>query len=81
MAETPEPIDNPATREPAYALANVRFGYTSADGRWEASLYGLNVTGEEYRTVATPFVNFTGSVIEIYGAPRTLGASLRYNLR
>jgi iron complex outermembrane receptor protein len=70
-------IDNPATRQSAYTLANLRLGYAAPDDRWEVALYGQNVTNEEYRTVATPFVNFTGAVLELYGPPRTYGASLR----
>jgi iron complex outermembrane receptor protein len=74
-------IDNPATREPSYTVANLRVGYSGPGDRWEVSLYGLNITDEHYRTVATPFVTFTGSVIEIYGPPRTYGASLRVRVR
>lgn len=70
-------IDNPATRQDACTLANLRIGYAAPDDRWEVALYSQNVTDEEYRTVATPFVNFTGAVLELYGPPRTYGASLR----
>lgn len=70
-------IDNPGTYEKSYALTDLRADYQSAGDRWEAALFVKNVTGKQYRTVATPFVNFTGSIIEIYGPPRTFGGSIR----
>ena len=68
-------IDHPATQEDSYGLVNLRSGFGPASGAWEFAVFAQNVTDEEYRVIATPFVDFTGAVVEIYGQPRILGAS------
>lgn len=70
-------IDDPATNEPSYYTLDARATYAWANGRWAVSLYSQNLTNQIYRIVATPFVGTDGSIIELYGPPRTYGASLR----
>jgi iron complex outermembrane receptor protein len=70
-------IDHPATREPAYATLGLAATYAPAHGGWELGAWCRNVTNETYRVVATPFVSTSGSVIQIFGEPRTCGASMR----
>ncbi len=70
-------IDNPATDETSYYTANARVSFGPDSGRWEVALFSQNVTNQIYRIVATPFAGFDGSVIEIYGPPRTFGGSVR----
>jgi len=70
-------IDNPGTDEKSYTVTDLRASYISAGDRWEAAIFVKNATDEKYRIVGTPFVNFTGSIIEIYGPPRTFGGSVR----
>ncbi len=70
-------IDHPATREPAYSLIGMNGSYSPVGAKWELSVYCRNITDEQYRIVATPFVTTTGSVIQIYNEPRTFGASYR----
>jgi iron complex outermembrane recepter protein len=72
-------IDHPGTRADAYSVFDLSAGYRSADARWEVTAYCLNVGDEEYRIVATPFVSTNGAIIQIFGPPRTYGASLRVN--
>ncbi len=70
-------IDNPATNEHSYYTLDGRLSYGAADGRWEVALYSQNITNQEYRVVATPFAGFDGSLIEVFGPPRTFGGSIR----
>lgn len=70
-------IDYPATREPGYLTVNARIGFGAADERWEVSVYAQNITRKDYRVAAIPFATTNGSVIEVYGPPRTYGLALR----
>ena len=70
-------IDNPATNENAYYTLDGRLSYAAADGRWEVALYSRNLTNQQYRLVATPFASFDGSLIDVFGPPRTFGGSIR----
>jgi iron complex outermembrane recepter protein len=70
-------IDNPATRESAYYTLDGRLSYGAADGRWEVALYSQNLTNQQYRIIAAPFAGFDGSLIEVFGPPRTFGGSIR----
>lgn len=69
--------DHPATREDAYLTVNARIGFGASDDSWELSLYAQNITQQDYRVAAIPFVTTNGAVIEVYGPPRTYGVSLR----
>lgn len=70
-------IDNPATKENAYYTLDGRLSYAAVDGRWEVALYSQNLTNQQYRIAATPFASFDGSLIEVFGPPRTFGGSIR----
>lgn len=72
-------IDHPGTRADAYSVFDAIAGYRSADAKWEVSAYCQNLTDEEYRIVATPFVSTNGAIIQIFGPPRTYGAIVRVN--
>lgn len=43
-----QPINSPLNRIDALALTSASIGYTSADGDWEISCYGHNLTDETY---------------------------------
>jgi iron complex outermembrane receptor protein len=45
----------------------------------DISLYGTNLTGEEYYTTATDLTTNGGFVSNVVGAPRMYGVRLRYN--
>jgi outer membrane receptor protein involved in Fe transport len=70
-------IDNPATHESAFYTLDGRLSYGASDGSWEVALYSQNLTDQQYRIVATPFASFDGSLIEVFGPPRTFGGSIR----
>ncbi len=58
-----------------YALLNASIGLQSLDGRWEASLWGSNLTDEYYWLTVTQNANTT---IRFPGRSRTWGATLTY---
>jgi outer membrane receptor protein involved in Fe transport len=71
-------------RHPTYTqmeertLVNANVTYTSADERYYVTLYGLNLTDEEYRVTANSvgaLWNFT-----MYGAPMQWGMELGVTL-
>jgi len=70
---------DPFTRIPAYGVANVHLGVRAPDKRWELSIWSRNLLGKDYyNTIAvnSPF----GIVQAVPGDPRTVGATLRWNL-
>ncbi|UCG71384.1 MAG: TonB-dependent receptor [Chromatiales bacterium] len=69
--------------EDSYELLNAKLSYVTDDGKWRFSIYGDNLTDEDYFTnalesgVPTPGVD---PVVPQYflGAPRTWGVQVRY---
>jgi len=57
----------------AYQLLNMRVSWTDASDTYTLSLYGDNLTDEEYYTQVLP--QFFG-VLTTWGAPRTFGAGV-----
>ena len=83
-----------AYRAPSYGLLNGRIGLINGDGKWEASLYGNNLTDENYATYASRFGGgfWEGSPVALgprapdrsalgrtMGRPREYGVSFRLN--
>ena len=64
----------PYTKEDAYGLANVR-ATVNFDSNWRASVWANNVLNEEYRST---ILALPGQVINIYGLPRTFGATVAW---
>ena len=60
-------------REPGYGLLDARISLGEADGAWQVTLYGKNLTDKLYRTSIIPFL---GDEVSLFGAPRTYGARL-----
>ncbi len=70
--ETPSQID-----QDAYTLFDMSATFYSSDQKWQLSLVGKNLTGEEYRVAG---YNFGGAFVTgFYGAPRTIALSGNYN--
>lgn len=66
---------SPSTRVPAYGLLGFRVGVESGDGRWNALVFGENVTNKYYITKAQKFSDF---VTRFTGTPATYGVSVGY---
>ena len=75
-------IDNPVVKAKANTqleertLVNAYVTWESAEGQFEVSLYGKNLTDEEYRNSANPVANLWN--FTTYGPPRELGVQLGY---
>jgi iron complex outermembrane receptor protein len=64
---------------PAYGLLNMRLDWESIAGSdVTLSVYGTNMTDEEYRVTSNATYNTTGLVGAAFGDPRMYGVSLRY---
>jgi outer membrane receptor protein involved in Fe transport len=71
LEATNQPFDEVAD----YWVANGRVALASPDGRWEVAVYGTNLFDEEYITYIN---NISFFALEIWGEPRTFGATLAY---
>ena len=67
--------NNDLNVRPAKTLVDARLGFTSPDGRWEASIWGKNLGDEVY--ITHQYI-LTGGQFAYYGEPRTFGATLRW---
>lgn len=67
--------NNPINVRPARTLVDARLGYRSPDGRWEAMLWGKNLTDEV--TITHQYI-LAGGQFAYFGPPRTYGATLRW---
>ena len=63
-----------------YGLWNARIGWISPEARFEAALYGTNITDEFYQPGAAAVADSTGNFMRSPGPPRMYGLELRYNL-
>jgi iron complex outermembrane receptor protein len=62
--------------EGSYGLLDARISLGSSDGRWQAALYGKNLTDELYSVDVIPFL---GDVFTRYSPPRSYGLQLTTN--
>jgi iron complex outermembrane recepter protein len=67
---------DPTLWQSGYALGNARVGYLSANGRIETALYVDNLTDKVYSALATG--PSAGTTREVYGLPRTYGATFYF---
>jgi hypothetical protein len=65
---------------PAHHLFNGSIVLRPSDDRWQVSIWGKNLAGARYFTDARRDVLFHADTI-IYGAPRTVGATLAIRYR
>tara|TARA_B110001454_G_C12722802_1_gene435520 strand:+ start:1357 stop:3573 length:2217 start_codon:yes stop_codon:yes gene_type:complete len=70
----------PTTYEGSYGVANLRFGYTTDDGKVQISAFAKNVTKTKYRVIAFD-VSSLGLVENYPGMPRWFGIELTYSIR
>ena len=73
-----ESNNQPANLRDAYWLINARAAVKSSDGKWEAALWGKNLSDEAYQVYLNDLPAF-GWLLNGYAAPRTYGVSLNYN--
>lgn len=64
-----EEAEAPLSAAPSRVTANAQLGYETA--RWRVSVYGENVTDEEYMTLVIPGIGH-----QVPGAPRTYGVEV-----
>jgi iron complex outermembrane receptor protein len=63
-----------------YTVADARVSLTSDSGGWELALWAKNLTDEEYTEQSFNFVDLSGLANQLYGPPRTYGATFTYFL-
>ena len=64
-------------RVPSATLANLRVGYRFAEDRYDVSLWGTNITDEDYYTASFNSPFRTGSITGMHMEPRMWGVTLR----
>ncbi len=77
------PFNRPNVRQDSYDVGNVRLTWRSEDDRWAVSVYGDNVTDEDYFTNAlesgVPVPGVDPVVPQFFlGAPRSWGVRVTY---
>ncbi len=70
------PSNAKAADEDGYGLLDSSLTWMSPESTWEVSLWGKNLTDEEYRQ-HTILSNISGTV-DLWGAPRTWGMTVNY---
>jgi iron complex outermembrane receptor protein len=68
---------NPIADQDSYVTANATVGLRDADGLWTVTLWGKNITDEEYTDGLFNSVIQAGSFNAYPGDPRTYGITLR----
>jgi iron complex outermembrane recepter protein len=66
------------TEIPSFALLDARVSYALGEGNLEFSVWGKNLTDEEYPTHIIPFL---GNGFSIFAPPRTYGVSVAWKSR
>jgi len=64
--------------EDAYGLVSAKMSYTSEDQDWEVSLWGTNLTDEQYLAERGDLAASVGFIYGRMGAPRMYGAEVKY---
>ena len=62
-------------KQGGYALFNAHLDWTSADGRWNAALWGRNL-GQKFYTTAGIDLSGFGFDYKQWGTPRTYGVTI-----
>ncbi|MCH2457516.1 MAG: hypothetical protein MK186_05655, partial [Henriciella sp.] len=63
----------------AYTLVGGRIGLQTADGKWEFSIFGENITDEYYNLASFAVPEQTGTIAVYPGIPTMYGAELKLN--
>ena len=90
-ARTDYPDLDPISEQSGYTLYNASVGFTSADGSWQATVWGKNLTDKEYVTLYSRSRDATlnGALLAgqpaeegvqaSTGDPRSYGLTVKYN--
>lgn len=73
-----EVVNVPRLQQGAYALLSAHIDFESADGRWNASLWGKNLGNEFYFSSRVDLLEGFGFDYNHIGAPRTYGVTVGY---
>ncbi|MGV3482156.1 MAG: TonB-dependent receptor, partial [Sphingobium sp.] len=71
-----EVLNVPRLRQRAYALLSGHIDWESADGRWNASIWGKNLANKFYFTSRVDLLAGFGFDYNHVGAPRTYGITV-----
>jgi len=70
-------VAQPLLDEGAYYLYDASIVWNSADGKYSAGIFGRNLTDEEYVTTGYNFPTVDNSVLQFYGNPRQITATVK----
>ena len=71
-----EVLNVPRLRQGSYAILSAHLDYETADGRWNASIWGKNLSNKHYFTSRVDLLAGFGFDYNHIGNPRTYGVSL-----
>ena len=69
-------VENNSTVQPSYGLLTARLTYRNPDDDWRVTVFGTNLTNEEYLTQSQ---NSRGLGMAVYSDPRQYGISVAYS--
>ena len=67
--------NDPDLTQGAYDLFSARMSFTTADGKWQAAVFGTNLSDERYKVSGNASAGF-GLKEASFGRPREWGVSL-----
>ena len=70
--------NNPLALTDDYTTYNARVSIAGEDDKWVLSLWGKNLSNEDYLEHVF-IVDFFGITADLYNTPRTWGGTLTYN--
>ena len=78
-SEYHDAVNDPRIRQSAFHLVNASFAFVPASGRWQLTVASRNLLDETYLVTGNSAFNTPAAYVEqVYGRPRELLASLRY---
>ncbi len=72
------PYEDDRVSVEAINITNARLAFASADGHWNAALYGKNLSDEDYAQYIITVQGLIGQ-IAVFAPPRTYGIQIGYN--
>ena len=72
-----DPANHPGELEDGFGLLDASVTWRSVGDRWNVSLWGRNLTDEEYRTHS--ILSNAAGTVDLWNLPRTYGVTLSWN--